>query len=143
MWTAFSEISEAIKTLQLNSQEIAEVEAYEADLLIKDIKEIFLGGKNPSFWWEHYLEAESYNPDIPGYQLLDKLSPDKEVYFIPHEEKETKVYLSNPETITKVLGECAAFEYSIVGKKLDWIITENHHDTIVVVGEKAKSLLKI
>lgn len=61
--------------------------------------------------------------------------------FIPHEESEEHVYVSNPSLIAKVLGECAAFEYTVTGKSLDWLLTETHHDLLVAVGNRAKELL--
>ena len=142
MWTAFSEIESAIKTLGLSDKQISMLPEEQGRKILATVKEAFLDGKNPMFWWEQYRDAEVWQPAAPGFELLEDLCPEAEVYLVPQGEDEEHVYISSPGTVSEVLRECAAFEYTVIGKALDWLVTETHHDTIVVVGEKAKVKLR-
>jgi hypothetical protein len=142
MWTAFTEIDKAVAKLGFSNREFSELSPELSQEVLTVIKEKFLGGKDPFFWWEHYRDAESWHPQLQGFELLQEICPDREVYLIPQGEDEERVYISSPTVIAKVLGECAAFEYTIAGQAYDWLITETHQDTVIAVGERAKLRLR-
>ena|SRR5690554_1927270 len=142
MWTAFSEISAAVRALGLSEQQFCQLPNRQGECILREIKATFLAGRSPFFWWEHYDGADFWEPPRQGYELLEALCPEPEVYLVPHGEDSECVYVSSPATISKVLGECAAFEYSLVGPKLDWIVTETHHESIAVLGDRAKAELR-
>ena len=48
------------------------------------------------------------------------------------------VYDSTPQAAQAVIGECYAFEYYLIAKDLSWLLCENHHDTLIGVGDEVR-----
>jgi len=142
MQTAFTDIEKAVSSLGISDQEFHELAAGESRRILRDLKARYCDGVNTVWWWQHYSNAASWVPDVDGYTLLPVLCPDPRVLLIPHEEDEERIYESTPALISRVLGECSAFEYSVAGIDLDWLLTENHHNVLIAVGEKAKQKLE-
>jgi hypothetical protein len=138
MWTAFNKIDEAVRSLNIPEERFQQLSEQQSWAALERIKMKYLGGFLPDLWWEHYADAEAHQPAEPGFTLLKTICPEHDIYFIAHDDNKHKIYKSNVDTVTQILGECPAFEYTIAGKNLDWLITENHHDYIVAVGYKAK-----
>ena len=57
--------------------------------------------------------------------------------------KDISIYKASPKHVQNVVGECFAFEYSIVSPKLDWLIAEDDNSCIYFVGEYAIERAKI
>lgn len=136
MWNAFTAINEALNATGIPATAFCELAPGESTRILRELKTRFCGGADPTWWWEHYANALSWRPEVGGFTLLPRLCPDEYVLFIPHGENVEHVYLSTPHRISQVLGECPAFEYSVAGQELDWLLTETHHDELVAVGER-------
>jgi hypothetical protein len=144
MWSAFTEIDNALIALGSSVEKFKRLPDSEAIPILQALKDRYLGGQNPTWWWEQYKDAICWNPSVEGYSLLPQLCPESIVLFIPHENAEERIYVGSPVHITRILGECAAFEYTVAGRDLDWLLTETHHNALVAVGDRAKAnLLKV
>lgn len=80
-----------------------------------------------------------------GWRLLTEIvpHPDTAVWFIAEDcDRPTyPVYDAKPAAIKQLLGECFAFEYYLIAKDWSWLLCENHHDTLIGLGEPIKSRL--
>lgn len=49
---------------------------------------------------------------------------------------------TDTDAVVPVLGEHPLFEYAVVGRHLEWLVGENHHNVIFAVGEPVASRLE-
>jgi hypothetical protein len=52
------------------------------------------------------------------------------------------VYDATPAAAQAVIGECYGFEYYLIAKDLSWLLCENHHDTLIGIGEVVRSRIE-
>lgn len=50
---------------------------------------------------------------------------------------------TDTDALVHVLGEHHLFEYAVVGRHLEWLVAENHHNTLFAVGEPVVSRLEV
>ncbi len=51
------------------------------------------------------------------------------------------LFETDTDALVRVLGEHALFEYAVVGRHLEWLVAENHHNAMFAVGEPVASRL--
>jgi hypothetical protein len=133
------EINAAINTLGLPSQicrALLDAEGWEVfhAALTK-----FTGGDDRRWWWEAFSDEAIGRRVKDGWRLLTTLVPEPDglVWFIAEDTDLPfyPVYETTPAAVERILGECFAFEYYLVAKDLSWLLCENHHDSLIGVGE--------
>jgi hypothetical protein len=92
---------------------------------------------NPRAWWmalKQPFESFDYSDGFGFEDLIRHVPPDNpRCWFIPEtEEQYPPVFDADVNCISAVLAQCSYFEYYLVGKNLDWLITENDHNQIIV-----------
>ncbi len=137
MWTVKEEVTEALKTLQLNARELIQYSAEESELIQRKAMSKYVEG-NPRSWWESLkLKHEAF--DYPfASDYIQKLMPEGEVdcYWIPETEEESlPVYKVRAKIISKIMELTPAFEYYVLGLDLDWLIIETDHGPLWVINE--------
>lgn len=141
------EIENAIRALSLSDKEFRKLPESEAESIYFELLETFVEGGNRRWWWEAFKnESKSINfEDHKGFERITAIVPNSKelVWFIAEEDQLPfyPVYEGTPEAITKVIGECYAFEYYIVQKNKEWLLCENHYNQVIGVGELVEQRL--
>lgn len=52
------------------------------------------------------------------------------------------VFVGRPSDLSVVIAECRYFEYAVASPALDWIIFENHHNSLIAAGYPVVSRLR-
>ena len=139
MWTPNSLITAAIAELELSAESFRLLGELESTRLHSAITSHFLTVENALFWWEVLsLPYHSWSPDSDAFKQVPLIVPDPEerIWFVPQDAPEKPIFETSTTTAIRVIGECAAFEYAICSKTLEWMIIENHHDCIIAVGRE-------
>jgi hypothetical protein len=91
---------------------------------------------NRIWLWDSVKEPyTSYQPDDSIQELKALLKPDETCRFIASDEDgKYWVLQGTAESIIKVLSEMRCFEYYITDENISWLISENHHGSIVLKG---------
>lgn len=135
------EIQHAIKELSLGDKDIRQVKTEEAKVLYFELLEEFVEGGDRRCWWESFKrESESVQfDDGKGFERIIYIVPDEHeiVWFVTEEDQLPfyPIYESTPKIIQRIIGECYAFEYYIVPKSKEWLLSENHHNYLIGVGK--------
>lgn len=134
------EIDRARTSLSLPEGEFRRLPDPQARVIYSDLLVTFVDGDNRRWWWDAFKQkstAVQFNDD-KGFNRIPSIVPDSKeiVWFIAEDGMNAfyPVYEGTPEAITKVLGECYAFEYYIVPKSKQWLLCENHHGYVIGVG---------
>ena len=99
----------------------------------------------------HWANMGLYRKDIPFVfkaqgttdflTLLPKIIPKNEpTFWLLIETRGDKYWLyeGTLPAITEIINEIVTSDFYIVSKKMEWLISENHHDVWSFVGEKLK-----
>lgn len=127
-------IKSAVIALNLSQEDIRQLPVDESEKLKASIRSIFLDVADPQWWSEHLIGQQWARQVEDAWKYLPVLCPDEKAWFIPLDGRDSVIYESTPSLISSVLGECPAFEYALVGKSLDWILIENHHNCLIGCG---------
>lgn len=147
-----ADIDEAIKALNLSTDQFRLVELHQHEQILVAILERFttLGkkGLNYPWWWTSLKEPRASIYDDYAPSLLEQLLPPQEVvWFIAEDVKRTKrngnfwLYEGTVAAIVQLLGELFAFEYYLVSKKFEWLVGEDHSGILIGVGEPIVSAI--
>lgn len=105
--------------------------------------EISHSHSRPVWIWENLkVESAGINPVKHAYLLLDKIIDKDEQLFLllnetVNEADKFWIYESTVQPVQTVISEASEIdEVTIVDKKYSWILCINHHNAIVVGGEK-------
>ena len=108
----------------------------------------FVEGGDRRWWWEafsHPSESITYD-NGKGFEQLSQFVPDsKEVVWFVVEDDQLPYYPifeASIENVTKIIGECFAFEYYLVPTDKSWLLCENHHNRIIGVGAQVVSAIQ-
>lgn len=104
------------------------------------------GGSVRLHWWGtdspcDLPAASRHFSDDQGWAFVDLITPDPEqsVWFVAENfgggSPRCFVFEAKPSAIRAVLGNSHGFEYLLASKQLDWLIVEDHHSVVVVVGQ--------
>jgi hypothetical protein len=103
----------------------------------------------PVWIWENLKgEIFSVSGDNQSYNQLDKIIDDNEQLFILLNESVNMsdkfwIYESTIKPLQTIISESVYIdEVTIVDKKFNWILCINHHDNIIVSGQKITERLK-
>lgn len=138
-----TEMENAINTLGLSNQDISLLDDVVGEEVFKDCVNYFVRSGDRKWWWEDFKKPFFYFKDFDNpLQYLNKIIPEVEglVWLIVEDDKELfyPVYEVKPAIIAAILNECFYFEYYIIYKNKEWLICENHHNTLFGIGAKLK-----
>ncbi|WP_309572335.1 DUF6756 family protein [Deinococcus sp.] len=141
-------VIEAIKALSINPDTLVAVRLTQYEVVLDKILETFttLGqrGKNNFWLWEHFRGQKAVYSAGDGNNLdalASLISDAKRVWFLTEEWEGNKGkgnywgFEGSPASIVNVIRELHHFEYYIVAKDFSWLVCENHHNTLIGVGE--------
>jgi hypothetical protein len=132
------QIAKGLSLTRLGDVDAMKVTDLIADRFIKDTDCVW--------WWE----VLNQTPRIIEYveqvgwdriqELLDDLS--EQIYFVPTDDEPNTwpVYFGTCKEVIGLLREMWRFEYILVGKEIDWLIFDTHHNSLVAVGSLAASV---
>ena len=135
------EISDAINTLSINENEFKRLPDHEAKPLYYELLETFVEGGDRKWWWESFKNKTTsiVFDDNKGFERLLSFIPNnkEKVWFVAEEDEMPfyPIYEGTPESIVRIIGECYSFEYYIIPKSKEWLLCENHHNTVIGSGE--------
>jgi hypothetical protein len=112
--------------------QVSIVPSAEARELITLIMERYVFGR-PTWWWDQ-LKLPCVQFDRKTVRLSEILpSLEGNVYLIPeYPNHDGPVFLVSAHGVEAILNHCPIFEYSILDRRADWLITESHHDVLYV-----------
>jgi len=143
-----NEISAAIRTLRLTNSEIRLVQAVEAERIYLTALARFVSGPDRRWWWEAFQLPHAWLElqDSSSFRLIPEIvpDPDERVWFLAEDDRLTyfPVYEVTPAVAVSVIAECYGFEYYLIAGNFQWLVCENHHNTVFAVGELVKSRLE-
>lgn len=133
-------------SLGLKREDFRPVAPHRYEPILKAILDKFttLGyhrGRSALWLWEHYKGATSgFCPDDLLAVLSRALPPGELVWFVTEDSGTRKngnfwLFEGQTDAILRVLGDTSSFEFYIVSRKLEWLIGENHHNCLSIVGQ--------
>lgn len=142
-----ADIEKTIKEFSLDRSRVFEVSKQKYEQILKKIEQTFVYHEGTIHW----SNMGNYNPALPvwykdcrdnmlWFENLEKIIPDFEsaVYVLFEESRQrTKYWLFEMylEELKVILGEAGYYDYYIVSKKYEWLISENHHAIVSFVGD--------
>jgi len=130
------QLNQAMSNLSLPAGAFRKCDPEYAKLVLRKAHETFVID-NPRSWWmslKHPFESFDYSEGF-GFEDLPRHVPlgEERCWFIPETEEEyPPVFDAEVTLVSLVLAQCLAFEYYMVGKGFDWLITENDHNQVIV-----------
>ena len=148
------DIEETRKELKIAYENFREVKYYSCKSILKQIGEQFtsLGKRATQYsWMNHDLKGDvvSFMPkreeDVP--EILKSIIPDNsKLWFISATTKNEKpkywLYESDLSSAVAIIYNMYLFDFYLVDKKYNWLISEEHHGVLVSVGEPVASNLE-
>lgn len=141
------EIQNAIGLLKLESS-VKRVATSKAETLYYDLLSHFVVGGDRRWWWEAFKQPSEYITfdEGTGFEELVELVPDstEEIWFVVEDDKlpHYPIYEASTDNITKIIGECFAYEYYLIPKDKSWLLCETHHNSIVGIGTEVISKIE-
>jgi len=136
------EVEKAIETLGLSEEDIVLLDNIAGEKVFKDCLRHFVKSGDRR-WWEDFRQAFFLFEDFDKpFEHLNEIMPDVEakVWLVVEDDNEPfyPVYDVKPDIIGQIIGECFAFEYYIIDKNKEWLLCENHHNTLIGIGDKLR-----
>jgi hypothetical protein len=135
------EIEIAVNKLGLGKAEFQLLPAEDNKRLYSVLVGKFVNGGDRRWWWEAFNEEEASQvfQDGMGFKRIPDLVPDanEKLWFVVEEDQMEfyPIYETTAAAASAVVGECYAFEYYLIPKDTSWLICENHHNRIIVIGK--------
>lgn len=142
-----ADIEKTIKEFSLDRSRVFEVSKQKYEQILKKTEQTFVYHEGSIHW----SNMGNYNPALPvwykdcrdnrlWFENLDKIIPHPEgaVYVLFEERRQRKkywVFEMYLDELKVILGEAGYYDYYIVSKKYDWLISEDHHAIVSFVGD--------
>ena len=142
------EIADAVRRLQLSTRQFSVVPDREARRLFAAFLARFTGGAGVRWWWERFTDpSSSWCPaDGRGFERLIQIVPDPDelLWFVAEDDalEFFPVYETSARAAQQVIGECYGFEYYLIANDLGWLVCENHHNRLIVIGDQVAGRLR-
>jgi hypothetical protein len=142
------------KELKISSENFIEVKHYSYENILKQIGERFtnLGARATKYFWlNHNLKGDvvSFMPksEEDVTKILRVIIPDNPIlWFIGAETYKGKskywLYESDLNSAIAILDEMYFFDFYLVDKKYNWLISEEDYGVLLSVGEPVASNLQ-
>ena len=98
--------------------------------------------------WDHLTcQGESAQSSCGATDLASMCPKETDVWLLVEDFDGTRnhgnywIFEGAFGAVIDVLSEMHAIEYYIVDRRLDWMVLENHHNTLIGVGERAESFV--
>ena len=142
------DIEKTIKEFSLDRNRVFEVTKQKYEQILRKIEQTFVYHEGTIHW----ANMGDYNPALPvwykdcrdnmlWFEDLDQIIPHPEsaVYVLFEESRQRAkywVFEMYLEELKVILGEAECYgDYYIVSKKYEWLISENHHAIVSIVGD--------
>ena len=140
-----AEIANAVDSLALSEDDITLLDDVAGEKVFKYCLNHFVKSGDRKWWWEDFKQPCFFFKEIEKpFEQLDEIIPDlnDKVWLIVEDDSEPfyPVYEVKPGIIKSIIGECFGFEYYIIDKNKKWLLCENHHDTMIGVGDKLREM---
>lgn len=145
------DLVKAAESLGLKKEDFQPVSPHRYEPILKAIIDKFttLGyhqGRWACWLWGHYKgETRGFCPEDTLEVLSRALFPGELVWFVAEDsgaddlgtKKSGNFWLfeGRTEAVPAVLGEMHFFEFYIVSRKLEWLVGQNHHGYMSIVGQ--------
>jgi len=131
-------IQQATRELNLPHEGIAQLDEEASARIVSQVKEAFVEG-HPRVWWlslKYPAKTKEYAEGNAHLHLREHIPfSDKKCWFIPETEQQSlPVFDMRIEYLSALLSEISFFEYYLVGKRLNWLVIETDHNSIVSVA---------
>ena len=118
----------------------------EARPILGRIESHFVGKAGLRWWWEAFRPlptTHAHFPDGAGWRHLNLIIPPDSglVWFVVEDYPTFTLCEGSLDAVQSIIGDCSAFEYYVVSRRLDWLVCENHSDVIYAVGERVADRL--
>lgn len=141
---------EAASKLDLTTAVFRQVGPGQWEQVLKSILKKFanISDTGATWLWQHLKNHGVSFQTENGLNYIGSLfEPDIKIWVIFEDWDSTKkhgnywVFEGNYGATIDVLNNMHGIEYYIADRNLNWMIMENHHDTLIAVGEPAESRL--
>lgn len=138
-----TELIDNIRFFLKNMETIAELDKDKSHKLITKASRKFVSDPMKRWWWES-LSCDSKTveySDDDGLEIIKmNLKGDNSVFLVVTDDEFTPwpVFQGNLDEILELISEQRYFEYFLIGETEDWLIFDNHHNVLVVVGSISK-----
>jgi hypothetical protein len=144
-----AETREAAERLGLPRSRFRILPEDEASKVWQGVEARFVGEPRSGWWWSWFqpepASARYTGEASYGYHYITEVVPPDSaaLWLIAGDclDRSFVVCEGSIEDIRDVIGECFGFEYYVVPKDLDWLLCENHHDTLIAVGDAVRDRL--
>jgi hypothetical protein len=145
MWTE-DEVARSINQLGLAGK-LDALPDDEARRLFDEVETRFSGQKGARWIWEHFVRppVSRVFDDDRAFVRLPRIVPSETeelILFAGCDETPCCAYRGTVGAIAAVLGYCPFFEYCIIPCGVDWLVYENHHGSLMAIGEPVASRLR-
>lgn len=148
MYTTPNSVLEAAASLAIPRQSFRQSSPVRWESIFDSIVARFTdcGRADRTAWlWEHFVEpTASAGPlhEIPEELINGLGATEDRVFLLIEEEGERKkkafwVFEGSLGAVFSVIGELPMCEFYIAGRKLDWLLANNHHDMWIGAGQQA------
>lgn len=135
-----TEIQTAISALPQDAQPRLLAQA-ESEPLYRALHQHFVNGADRRWWWEDLSlpYASIQFAHDKAYTALPKLVPNANdnIWWMVEDviSPTYPIYEATANSAVEIIGNCFAFEYYLIAKDMSWMVCENHHGTIIGVGD--------
>lgn len=140
MWTVEEEIVDALAELNLEPRQFKQLDEVAATSIIEVAKRKFLSGDSLYWWHNLRLTRQYYQYDFPSDYLIQHAPAGaRYCYWIPQTEKmNLPVYEVEIQVIQRIMELTPSFEYYAIGLTIDWLLIQNDHGQLIVLGDKVR-----
>jgi uncharacterized protein DUF6756 len=138
-----SQLRSAVDELALPADSVALCQAEDGAAIADRIMDAFVRDRRCRWWWA-CLKSPGRVIDYPegdGYRHLLEYVPAAEgrCWLVVESDRDGPWIVADAEVacIPDLLDHCSHFEYYLVGKGMDWLVAENHHNQLVISGSAA------
>jgi len=141
------EVANAISNLGIKEGETHLLSPVENSALYHELCSYFVEGGDRKWWWESFKEDAKVIEveDGMGFKLVPDIVPDsgEKIWFVVEEDQMDfyPIYETTASLASAIVSECYGFEYYLIPKDKSWLLCENHHNSLIGVGESIKGKL--
>ena len=151
MYETANKALESARELSLHTDQFRQVGPRQWREVLDSIFDSFANthDQSVSWLWSHLKrEGSSLNSRNGLAEIGAMVAPNTMVWLLledwDHKKKQGNYWLfeGSYSAVVAVLGNMHFIEYYIVGRELNWMILENHHNVLIGVGDPAEPFIR-